>query len=215
MSGLAKYGFDTVFDGGGDVAYAPPRVKRSWSAEEVEAVRTQAYADGERSATAKAEQQQAAALREIAAAVAAALPQLAEVAHGHKEGCAQLSLACARKIADCALDAFPQGPAAAALQALVSEVEAAPRLIVRCGAEQAERLQRALERVAADAGLTGQITLKPEPGMTRAAFVFDWGDGKAGFDPDAAAARVGEALTAALVAEGLHGDPIKTPELGD
>jgi len=44
--------------------------------------------------------------------------------------------------------------------------------------------------------------------MARAAFVFDWGDGRAVYDPEAAIARITDALNAALAAEGLHGDPI-------
>ena len=211
-SPLQRFDFGTVFDGDGGVAYAPPRVKRTFTADEVEAIKQQAFREGERSTVAAAEAKAALALKEIAQAVARAMPALAEIAHAHKEGCAELSFACARKIADAALDAFPEAPAAAALQALVREVEAAPRLIVRTGAEQVDRVREALERVSADAGLPGQITVKAEPGAARAAFVFDWGDGKAAFDPDAAAARVHEALTAALAAEGLHGEPIPSLE---
>ena len=209
---LRRYDFDTVFDGDG-VAHAPPRVKRMFTADEAEAIRQQAYREGERSTVAAAEAKVALALKEIAHAIGRAMPTLAAVAHEHKEGCAELSLACARKIADAALEAFPEAPAAAALQALVREVEAAPRLVVRTGAEAVDRVREALERVSADAGLPGQITVKAEPGGARAAFVFDWGDGKAAFDPEAAAARVGETLSAALAAEGLHGDPI--PPLED
>ena len=209
---LRRFDFDTVFDGDGGVASAPPRVKRVFTADEVEAIRQQSFREGERSTVAAAEAKAALALKEIAQAVGRAMPALAEVAHEHKAGCADLSLTCARKIADAALDAFPDAPAAAALQSLVREVEAAPRLIVRTGAEQVDRVREALERVSADAGLPGQITVKGEPGQTRAAFVFDWGDGKAAFDPEAAAARVHEALQAALAAEGLHGDPIPSLE---
>ena len=208
---LPRFDFDTVFDGDGGVAYEPPRIKRTYTADEVEAVKHLAFREGERSTVAAAEAKVALALKEIAQAVSRALPTLAEVAHEHKAGCAELSLVCARKIADAALEAFPEAPAAAALQTLVREVEAAPRLVVRTGAEAVDRVREALERVSADAGLPGQITVKAEPGAARAAFVFDWGDGKAAFDPEAAAARVHEALQAALAAEGLHGEPIQPP----
>jgi flagellar assembly protein FliH len=211
MSQLQKFAFDTIFDDAGAIEAAPAPIKRMYTAAEVEAARQAGYAAGERSALVKAEAAHAGALREVAGALGGALAALAEVAHEHKAGCAALSLAAARAIADAALDAFPDAPAAAALQTLIHEVESAPRLIVRTGADDPERLAKALEQVAANAGLPGQVTVKPEPGMTRAAFVFDWGDGKAAFDPDAALARVTEALHAALVAEGLHGDPIPLP----
>jgi len=210
---LKRFDFDTVFDDAGGVASAPVRVQRMFTAEEVEAVRAKAYAEGEASSLAKTERAAASAVSQVTAALTTALQALAEVAHVHKVGCADLSLACARTIAGAALDAFPDAPAAAALQALIHEVETVPRVIVRTAAADPDRLRQDLERIAANAGLPGQITVKPEPGLTRAAFVFDWGDGKAAFDPEAAEARVAEALHAALAAEGLHGDPL--PDTGD
>ena len=205
---LQRFSFETVFDGDGGVAFAPPVRKRSFTQEEVDAARKEGFAQGERSAVVKAEQAHAAALREIAGAVTGALGTLAAVAHEHKEGCAALSLACARAIADAALDVFPDAPAEAALRGLTVEVDAAPRLFVRTSASDPARLEKALAAVADEAGLPGRISVKAEPDLPRAGFVFDWGDGKAAFDPEAAAARVAEALQAALAAEGLHGDPI-------
>ena len=45
-------------------------------------------------------------------------------------------------------------------------------------------------------------------GMAPAAFSFDWGDGRAAFDPDEATRRVAEALEAAIAAEGLHAESL-------
>ena len=61
----------------------------------------------------------------------------------------------------------------------------------------------------------GQIVARADPDLPRAAFTLDWGDGRAAFDPEAAAARVAAALDAALAAEGLHGEalPLTTLEL--
>src|SRR5689334_16430808 len=98
-----KFGFDTVFDGEGEVAYAAPRPKRLYTAEEVEALRQQAYADGERQALASMQALQAQALAGIADAAVQALGTLAEVAHSHRVGSAELALACATAIADAAL----------------------------------------------------------------------------------------------------------------
>jgi flagellar assembly protein FliH len=207
---LRRFAFETVFDGEGGVAFAPPVRKRAFTPEEVEEARQAGFAEGERSAVVKAEQAQAAALREVAEMMTGALGSLAEVAHVHKEGCAALALACARAIADAALDAFPDAPAEAALRSLTAEVEAAPRVFVRTSSGDPARVEAALAAVADEAGLPGRITIRPEPGLPRAGFVFDWGDGKAAFDPEAAAVRVAEALAAALAAEGLHGDPLNS-----
>jgi flagellar assembly protein FliH len=45
-----------------------------------------------------------------------------------------------------------------------------------------------------------------------AAFLLDWGDGRAAFNPDDAAARVTQALEAAIAAEGLHAEPLVPSE---
>jgi len=205
--------FDTVFDG--DRVIAPVKPKRAYTPEEVELARAEAFREGERSAVARGEAEAAAALAEVARAVNAALPALAQVAHDHRTGSAELALACARKIADVALEQFPEAPARAALETLAREIESQPRLIVRTAPEAAERLTKALAQVFEAGGYTGQLTVKPEPGLPRAAFQFDWGDGRAAFDPEAAAARVAEALHTALAAEGLHAEPLIPAREGD
>ncbi len=203
-----KFAFDTVFDDRGGVAYTPPKVKKSFTPEEVEAAKAQAYQDGERSAVARAEQEAAHALNEVAHAIREAFGSLNQVAHEHREGSAMLALACARKIADAALHHFPEAPVSAALEALAREVEAQPRIFVRVSPELEERTQQALEHVATQIGYQGQIVARADGAMAPAAFTFDWGEGRAAFDPDGAAQRVAEALEAAIAAEGLHAEPL-------
>ena len=69
-----KFDFDTVFDDAGAVAQVSARPKRIYPLEEVEVIRAQAYAEGERTAMARLEAQQAEALSTIAQACQAALP---------------------------------------------------------------------------------------------------------------------------------------------
>lgn len=210
-----RFAFDTVFDRAGDVTYAPPRPKTSFTAEEMEAAKAQAYALGERSAVAQAEQQAAAALAQIAADTQLALGVLANAAHEHRTGAAELALVAARKIADAALDAFPEAVVEEALTALAREIEQQPRLVVRTSPELAGRLQASLDRMADNIGFTGHVVAKADHTLPGAAFVIDWGDGRAAFDPQEAAARVAAAIDAALAAEGLHGEPLLPGLTGD
>ena len=117
-------------------------------------------------------------------------------------------MAAARKIADSALAKFPEAPVPAALEALAREVEASPRLLVKVAPEAQERVQAALDGMATSLGPAGRIEARAEPGMTLAAFVLDWGDGRASFDPVDAAQRIQTALDQALAAEGLHAEPL-------
>ncbi|MDP1736886.1 MAG: flagellar assembly protein FliH [Caulobacter sp.] len=210
MAGPAHtpFGFDTVFDDAGSVAFQPPPRKRAWTPDEVEQIRAAAFAEGERSAVAQAEAQAADALADIASAARAAMSALAGVAHEHRVGSAGLALAAARSIADAALARFPDAPVAAALESLAREVEAQPRLTVRVAAGLEGRVQASLDQTAEAIGFTGQIIARADAQLPPAAFVLDWGDGKAAFDPQAAAERVAAALDAALAAEGLHAEPL-------
>lgn len=202
-----RFTFDTVFDLDGG-AYHPPRPKRQYTPEEVEAIRAEAYAEGQTSVVARAEADAAAALNEVAQLIRASLSTLSEVAHSHRSGSAELAMAAARRIADAALEQFPEAPAVAALEALAREVEAAPRLLVFAAPADAPRLEKALAAACLQAGFAGQLVLKPEPGRRQASFVFDWGEGRATFDPAAAADRVAKALDTALAVEGLHAEVV-------
>jgi flagellar assembly protein FliH len=217
MSGAPpqKFAFDTVFDDAGAIAFAPVRAKRSYTPEEVEQIRQGAFAEGERSAVAVAQAEAAAALSRIAADAQGALAALTRVAHDHRVHSAGLALAAARKIADSALDRFPQAPVAAAMIELAREIEAQPRLMVRVAPDLVDAVQAELDAAAQAIGYAGQIIARAEPGMPAAAFQLDWGEGRATFDPEAAAARIAEALDAALAAEGLHAEPLLPPEEAD
>ena len=206
--------FDTVFDG--ERVIAPPRPKRAFALEEVDAIRAEAFAAGEASAVSRAEEAAAAALAEVSVVVRQALGALTRLAHEHRSASAELALTAGRKIADAALDRFPDAPVAAALAAMARELDAAPRLLVKSGAGDPARLQAALTQAADAAGYTGQLVFKAEPGMAAGAFMFDWGDGRAAFDPVQAAQRIETALGAALAAEGLHAEApilVDTPHL--
>jgi flagellar assembly protein FliH len=206
-----KFTFDTVFDDAGG-SWTAPRPKKTYTPEEVEAIKTEAYLAGERSVTAQAEADCARALQAVAAVCHDALGALARVAHDHRTGSAELALACGRKIADAALERFPEAPVAAALASLAREVEAAPRLTVKVADGLVERIQATLAETAQAIGYPGAIKVTADPALPPAAFVLEWGEGRAAFDPQAAAARVGEALNTALAAEGLHAEPLITNE---
>ena len=208
MAELQKFSFDTVFDAAGDVAYAAPRPKRMFTADEVEQIRRESYAEGERAALASIAAQQQQAMAGISAACHQALPSLAAVAHEHRVASANLSLACARGIAGAALERFPDAPLHAALASLSQEIEATPKLFIAAEPALAERLQTILNDLASNLGYPGQIVVKSHDELPAHAFTLDFGDGQAAFDPEAAALRVNHALEAALAAEGLHAEPL-------
>ncbi len=207
-----KFAFETVFDAEGDVLVNAPRRKTFYSIKEVDQARAEAFAEGQRTAIDQAQREEAQQLAAIGEALGRAMGALAKAAHDHRVGAAELALAAARKIADAALDLFPEAAAQAALESLLHEVEGHPRLLVRVTPATVDRIQAALDKTAEAAGYPGQVTVKADPSLEGAAFIFEWGEGRAAFDPDQAMARVAAALEAALAAEGLHGEPLLTTE---
>jgi flagellar assembly protein FliH len=203
-----RFAFDTEFGGDGAVVREALRPRKTFTAEEVAAARAQGFAEGQASVVAQAEAEAAVALQQLAAAAQQGLATLAALAHEHKVGSATLALAAAERIAEAALERFPEAPAAAALESLAREVEAAPRLVLRVRPEQEARLKAAADTAAQAVGYLGAVVVKADPALPPAAFIYDWGDGRAAFDPQASARRIGEALAAALAAEGLHGEPL-------
>ena len=208
-----KFSFDTVFDDEGVVVSQAPRAKAFYSPQEVEQVRAQALAEGRAAAIDQAQREEARCLAEIRQALAHAMGALTRTAHDHRLAVVELAQAAARKIADAALERFPEAPAEAALQALLKEVESHPRLLVRASEAALDRVKDALERLAESAGYTGQVSVRADPSLSAAAFVFEWGEGRAAFDPEQAVQRVAEALEAALAAEGLHGEALNSSEV--
>ena len=200
--------FDTVFDGFSD----PGRRKAAYSPSEVEAIRAEAYAEGQSSAALRAEQDTAAAMGEIARCAKLVVAGMSEAVHRHRSDSARLAMAAGRAIAGAALERFPEAPLTAALTSLARELESEPRILVQAVAHDPKGLEKSLQEAAARAGLEGRIVFQPLSEGQTAAFTFDWGGGRAEFDPDAAAARVAESLETALAVEGHHAEATVTPE---
>lgn len=207
MTDPRRFSFDTCFDGEGDVVAAPPRAKRVYSAHEVETLRQAAFHEGEATAAASLQGLQAKALMDLADAARSGLSVLSQVAHNHRVHAAGLAMACGKAIADSALAAFPEAPLKAAMESLAREFSEAPRLTLRVAGDPSI-LADTIEQMAREIGYAGQVVVKEEPGVTAAGFSLDWGDGSAVFHPETTAARIADAVAAALAAERLHADPI-------
>ena len=210
-----KFGFDTEFDSDGGVTASAAAFKRFYTLDEVERLTQKAVADADARMLASIEGRTAQALEGIALVTRAALGSLAQSAHQHRVSAAELALACGRTIAGAAFEMFPQAPAAAALESLARELESSPRLVVRAPADVVEAVQTALDETAKAVGYVGAIRCMADPSLPPAAFSFDWGDGRAAYDPVQASQRVGDALAAALAAEGIHGEALKSSEPHD
>jgi flagellar assembly protein FliH len=202
--------FDTEFASDGEItrmgqSYAP--TKRAYLPAEVEALIAQARLEAREAALAEVESLQAMALVGVSQAIAAAAPALAGAAQTHRVQSAELAMACGRVIAGAVLDRFPTGPLQEALEQLGAEIDATPRLVIRTrGLDQT--VQAKLQALCVDAGFQGLVVFRDKPGLPEAAFQLEWADGRADFDPNEAAQRMGAALAAALAAEAGHAETL-------
>ena len=161
-------------------------------------------------ALAETESLQAMALSTIGQALTDAIPTLAHIARAHREQAAELALSAARVVASAALERFPAGPLQAALEALGQEIDASPRLVIRTGdLDDANRAR--ITQLCDDSGFSGVVAFREEPGLSPASFQLEWADGRAAFEPEAAFARMREALDSALAAEAGHAETL-TPD---
>ncbi len=201
------FAFDTEFDASGVVLQAATfrPIKRAYSPAEVEALVAEARLDARNQALAEIDSIQVLALSAIGEALASAAPALNQVARNHRQQSAELAMTAARVVAASALDRLPEAPLRAALEALGQEIDASPRLVIRTG-DLGEATQARIERLCADAGFSGMVAFRDEPGMAAAAFQLEWADGRAAFDPEDAFARMNEALQSALASEAGHAD---------
>jgi len=201
--------FDTEFDAGGEVvrgsSWRP--TKRAWTQGEVEALVAQASVEARETALAEVASIQAMALSSIGQALEAAAPALTQIAQAHREQSAELAMAAARVVAAAALERFPEAPLQAALEALGQEIDASPRLVIRTG-DLTDETRARLQQLGADAGFSGIVAFRDEPGLPPAAFRLEWADGRADFDPADAFARMAEALNSALAAEAGHAETL-------
>jgi flagellar assembly protein FliH len=204
MSNVApqKFGFDTWFDDDGRVmSEAPlPRIKRAYSPAEVELIRAEAFREGQADQQRRDEGRLAEALEQISTVCVQALGGLDQLVARYRSEAASLAVTTGEIVGSGALKHFPQVPLTAALETMAQELAAVARLVVRVNATDAA-VQAAVEKAASDAGFAGRVLVRDEAGLAPAAFVLEWPDGRAEYDPAEAAGRVRDALKAALSAE--------------
>ena len=203
------FSFDTEFDGQGSVVRASDfrPTKRAYMPSEVEALVAQARFEAREAALAEASSIEAMGVAAIGQALGQAIPALTHVAHTHREQSAALALAAARVIAAAALERLPIGPLQSALETLGQEIDGSPRLVIRASGLE-PGVQAKIQAVCVDAGFTGVVAFREDLSLPLAAFQLEWADGRADFDPAAAAERIATALNSALASEAGHAESL-------
>ena len=201
-----KFTFDTVFDESGRIVRETDRarVKRSFTPDEVEAIRRDAHAQGTGSIEARAAQATSLAMGQVAQAVMQVLSTLDEVVAQHRAEAAELALAVARKLAGAALERLPQPEIERVIADCLHQMPGEARVVVRVAPAAAAELKARVAEIAHEQGFNGRVLVTPEPSMKHADCRIEWADGGAERSLDALAAEI-DALTARYLSAAADG----------
>ena len=172
-----RFNFDTVFGANGAPAAVAPRARSTYSAEEVEAMRRETFAEGKADTEAQAAAASAAALSVIAQGVLRLVGEVdAAIAQMRIESAAA-ALHVGRKLASAALDAYPLKEVEALLADCLHKLHREPRMVVRVSPACAEGLRADIDAMCAEHGYTGRVVILAEPTLSGADCRIEWADG--------------------------------------
>ena len=186
MASKAKYLFDMPFDGTKprvERSYAPKAPPPKFSAEELEAAKLAAYAEGEAAGrnAAYGEHQQ-----NIERALQAIAGTLAEIAGAEERSrvaarkeATELAAAIARKLAGRLIARQPQDQIEALVLRCMDDMRDEPRLVVRAAESVVQLLDQRVDQLVAQSGFGGKVVLVPDDTMAPTDCRIDWADGSA------------------------------------
>lgn len=181
-----RFNFDTVFNEDGEIVRATPRQrpKTSFTPEEVEAARQEAFAQGAQNAEAAAQTALAQSLQRAAKTASQLLARqdaaLAEI----RAEASSLALAAARKVSGAALARYPLDEIERAVAAALHEYHGETRLVVRVAAALVGPMQARLPEMIAAEGFPGRVVVAADPALHGANSRIEWADGGVERDTD-------------------------------
>jgi len=186
MASKAKFLFDMPFDGTRpkvERSYAPKAPPPKFSAEEIEAARAAAYAEGEAAGRAEAYAEHQQNLEQALQAIAA---QLAAIAGAEERArvaaraeAVELSVVIARKLAGRLIERQPLAQIEALVLRCMDDMRDEPRLVIRAAEAVVQQLDQRLDQLVAQSGFGGKVSLVPDDTLPTTDCRIDWADGSA------------------------------------
>ena len=195
-----KFTFDRRFDstastGNGHGYGTAAKAKRSFTPEEVEAIKAEAFERGRGSLEAIAAQSQSMALSQIAEAAMTALNALDQMAAEARAEALSTGMLAARRIAEAALSRYPLDTLEETIAHCLAQAANEPRVVIRIGGDVADALKARIDALAQSIGFSGRIIVTADPHLSRADCRLEWSDGGAERD----AASIAERIEAVLM----------------
>jgi flagellar assembly protein FliH len=172
-----KFNFDNVFGSKGTATTAAPRARSTYSADEVEVIRKDTFAQGKADTEAQASALRATALGTVAHRLNGLIAALDGTFLTLRQESAAVALQVARKLAETALAAFPEKEVEALVEDCLHKLHREPRIVVRVSTACAEALRADIDALSAQHGYAGRVVILAEPALTGADCRVEWADG--------------------------------------
>lgn len=186
MAGKAKFLFDMPFDGSKprvERSYAPKAPPPKFSAEELEAAKLAARAEGEAAGRQAAYGDHQRTLEQALQGIAARLGEIAGAEARSRTAAraeaVEIAAAIARKLAGRLIAQRPQEQIEALVLRCMDDMREEPRLVIRAADSVVQLLDERIDQLVAQSGFGGKVVLVPDASMAPTDCRIDWADGAA------------------------------------
>jgi flagellar assembly protein FliH len=178
MNTTVKFTFDTHFDGPDPRnEKSPVRSRKSYSAEDIDALKHEAREEGRVDGDVRANHAIAASIGQVAAAVFAAIEAMDGEIECIRAEAAGLAIMAAKKLAHAALASAPEAEIEEALRAALHQAIGEPRVVVTTSPLLAQKIQERADEIAHREGYEGRMQFVHDDGLTNADCRIEWRGG--------------------------------------
>ena len=178
MNTTVKFTFDTHFDGPNPRSEkSNVRSRKSYSAEEIDAMKQEAREEGRVAGDVLASHAIAASIGQVAAAVHAAIQAMDGEIELIRTEAASLAIMAAKKLAHAALAAAPEVEIEEALRVALHQAIGEPRVLVRTSPLLVPKIQERANEIAHHEGYEGRMQFVPDDGLANADCRIEWRGG--------------------------------------
>ena len=172
-----KFTFDTSFAPEDAGASTDPRRRRSYTADEIDAIRAASYEEGRRCGDVRAAEALAHSISQVAAAFVDAISVVDREIEIVRGEAAQLAVHAAVKLAGAALAHAPEAEIADTLRMALHEAISETHVTVKVAPDLVHSLQEKLTEAAAQEGYEGRLRFVPDASLYGADCRIEWRGG--------------------------------------
>ncbi len=179
MTTAEKFNFDAVFhiEDDQDVTSVGAQKKR-FSPEEIDAIRNEAYAKGQRSEQVIAEQTATRALGEISASLTRLIGEYEHLANDLRGDAAAIAMLVGRRLAGRLMDERPDDVVVQTIDECMKRLRTTPAIEIHVHPDIARSIGDRIDEMCAAAGFTGRASIAPDPNYEQPECRIVWSDGE-------------------------------------